>query len=146
MLFRSEVKLTERDDPTVLTPHEGELARLLEVDSGEVKAKRLATARRAADESGAIVVLKGDDTIVTDGERVAINRGGSSALATAGTGDVLSGMTGAILGRGMDPFAGACAAVLAHSNAGRVAAERIGVVESVIAGDVVDAIPAGLRR
>ena len=139
-------KLTERDAPTVLTPHEGELARLLEVDSGEVKAERLATARRAAEESGAIVVLKGDDTIVTDGERVAINRGGSSALATAGTGDVLSGMTGAILGRGMDPFAGACAAVLAHSNAGRVAAERVGVVESVIAGDVVDAIPAGLRR
>ena len=138
--------LGERSHPTVLTPHEGELGRLLEADSDEVKAKRLSHATRAARESGAIVVLKGDDTIVTDGDRVAINRGGSSALATAGTGDVLSGVTGAILARGSDPFAAVCAAVLAHSRAGRVAAERVGVVESVIAGDVVDAIPAGLRR
>jgi NAD(P)H-hydrate epimerase len=94
---------------------------------------------------GGVVVLKGDDTIVTDGARVAVNRGGSSALATAGTGDVLSGMTAAMLSRGMDAFSGACAAVLAHSRAGAAAAERIGLRESVIAGDVIDSIPAGLR-
>ncbi len=128
----------------MLTPHEGELGRLLEVDSERIKAKRLASALEAARASGAIVVLKGDDTIVTDGDRVAVNRGGSPALATAGTGDVLSGITGAILARGMDPFAAVCAAVLAHSRAGRVAAERVGAAESVIAGDVVEAIPAGL--
>ena len=66
----------------MLTPHEGELGRLLEADSEEVKAKRLASAREAAQESGAIVVLKGDDTIVTDGERVAVNR-----VSSPGAGD-----------------------------------------------------------
>ena len=80
------------------------------------------------------------------GDRVAINRGGTPALATAGTGDVLSGMTGALLARGLDPFAATCAAVLAHTRAGHAAAERIGAAESVIAGDVVEAIPAGLSR
>ena len=66
-----------------------------------------------------MVVLKGDDTIVTDGERVAVNRGGSPALATAGTGDVLSGMTAAMVARGLEPFAAACAAVLAHCPGGQ---------------------------
>ena len=139
-------RLRDRGRPTVLTPHEGELGRLLEVDSERIKSKRLVSAREAAEESGAIVVLKGDDTIVTDGDRVAINRGGAPALATAGTGDVLSGMTGALLARGLDPFAATCAAVLAHTRAGHAAAERIGAAESVIAGDVVEAIPAGLSR
>jgi NAD(P)H-hydrate epimerase len=94
--------------------------------------------------SGGVIVLKGDDTIVTDGDRIAVNRGGSPALATAGTGDVLSGMTAALIARGLDAFTGACAAVLAHSRAGTAAARRIGSVESVIAGDVIDSIPAGL--
>ncbi|MGZ5310952.1 MAG: NAD(P)H-hydrate dehydratase [Solirubrobacterales bacterium] len=136
--------LREREGPAVLTPHEGELGRLLETDSDQVKARRLASAREAAEASGAVIVLKGDDTIVTDGERVAVNRGGSSALATAGTGDVLSGMIAALISRGMDPFAGAAAAVLAHSRAGAEAARRVGARESVVAGDVIDAIPAGL--
>jgi len=137
-------KLHDRGHPTVLTPHEGELGRLLEVDSERIRAKRLASAQEAARASGAIVVLKGDDTIVTDGDRIAVNRGGAPALATAGTGDVLSGIIGAILARGVDPFAAACAAVLAHTRAGQEAAQRVGAAESVIAGDVVDAIPRGL--
>jgi NAD(P)H-hydrate epimerase len=89
------------------------------------------------------VVLKGDDTIVTDGERVAVNQVSSPSLATAGTGDVLSGMTAALIARGLDPFTGTCAAVIAHTRAGRVAADRVGT-DSVIAGDVIDSIPAGL--
>jgi NAD(P)H-hydrate epimerase len=138
-------KLADRKGPVVLTPHEGELGRLLDEDSERIKAKRLAAARKAAETCGGVVVLKGDDTIVTDGARVAVSRGGSGALATAGTGDVLSGMTAALLARGMDAFSGACAAVLAHSRAGAAAAERVGLPESVIAGDVIDSIPAGLR-
>ena len=67
-------------------------------------------------------MLKGDDTIVTDGERVAVNALSAPALATAGTGDVLSGITAAMLARGLEPFAAACAAVLAHARAGRDAA------------------------
>jgi len=135
--------LAKRRLPTVLTPHEGELARLLDVESGWISAHRLGCARDAAGKGGAIVVLKGDDTIVTDGERVAINAVESPALATAGTGDVLSGMIAAMIARGLDPFTGACAAVVAHARAGRAAAERLGA-ESVIAGDVIESIPSAL--
>ncbi len=134
-------EIAARPAPTVLTPHAGELGRLLDRASEEVSAHRLASAREATQRSGAVVVLKGDDTIVIDGERVAVNALSAPALATAGTGDVLSGMIAALLARGLDPFAAACAAVVAHARAGRVAAERIGAAESVIAGDVIDSIP-----
>ena len=136
--------LAGRSAPTVITPHAGELGRLLERGSDEIGAHRLASAREAAKRSGAIVVLKGDDTIVAAGERVAVARGGASALATAGTGDVLSGVTAALLARGLEPFAAVCAAVHAHQRAGRVAAEGIGLAESVIASDVIEALPVAL--
>jgi NAD(P)H-hydrate epimerase len=129
----------------ILTPHEGELGRLLERDSAEIREHRLASALEAAKAAGAVVVLKGDDTIVTDGDRVAVNAFSSPALATAGTGDVLAGTTGALVARGMDPFAAACAAVLANARAGAEAARRLGLAESVVAGDVIEALPAGLR-
>lgn len=138
-------RIAARRGPTVLTPHAGELGRLLGRDSAAVGAQRLACAREAAHAAGAVVVLKGDDTIVSDGERVAVNVLSAPALATAGTGDVLSGMTAALLARGLDTFAAACAAVHAHTRAGREAADRIGAAESVIASDVIAAIPAGLR-
>jgi len=138
-------ELAARPAPTVLTPHAGELGRLLERDSKEIGAHRLASAREAAIQADAIVVLKGDDTIITDGARVAVNAISAPALATAGTGDVLSGMTAALLARGLEPFAAACAAVLAHTRAGCDAAARVGAAESVIAGDVVDWIPLAIR-
>jgi NAD(P)H-hydrate epimerase len=137
--------IAARDAPTILTPHAGELGRLLGRESSEVERSRLACAREAARAAAAIVVLKGDDTIVTDGERVAVNVLSAPALATAGTGDVLSGITAAFLARGLEPFAAACAAVLAHARAGREAARALGAAESVIAGDVIDAIAAGMR-
>ena len=143
--FAGEIKrIAGRKAPTVLTPHAGELGRLLDRPSGKIAAHRLASAREAALRAGSVVVLKGDDTIVTDGERVAVNALSSPALATAGTGDVLSGITAALLARGLDPFAAACAAVLAHARAGRDAAARIGAAESVIAGDVIGSIPFGI--
>ncbi|MFN8216134.1 MAG: NAD(P)H-hydrate dehydratase [Solirubrobacterales bacterium] len=137
--------LAARRAATVLTPHAGELGRLLERDSEAIAAHRLAAAREAAAAAGAIVVLKGDDTIVTDGTRVAVNAVSAPALATAGSGDVLSGIAAALLARGLEPFAAACAAVLAHARAGLDAAARIGAAESVIASDVIDSIAAGLR-
>jgi NAD(P)H-hydrate epimerase len=144
--FAGEIALLgERSAPTVLTPHAGELGRLLGRSAEEIAARRLSAAREAATAAGAIVVLKGDDTIVTDGERVAVNALAAPALATAGTGDVLSGITAAMLARGLEPFAAACAAVLAHARAARDAARRIGLAESVIATDVIDSIPAGMR-
>jgi hydroxyethylthiazole kinase-like uncharacterized protein yjeF len=137
-------RIAAREAPTVLTPHAGELGRLLERSAEQVEAHRLAAAREAAREARAIVVLKGDDTIVTDGERIAVNAVSAPGLATAGTGDVLSGIVAALLARGLEPFAAACAGVLAHARAGRAAAERIGAAESVIATDVIDSIPSGL--
>jgi ADP-dependent NAD(P)H-hydrate dehydratase / NAD(P)H-hydrate epimerase len=137
--------IAAREAPTVLTPHAGELGRLLGRDSEEVAARRLAAVAEAARAAGAVVVLKGDDTIVCDGERVAVNALAAPALATAGSGDVLSGMAAALLARGLAPFEAACAAVLAHARAGRDAAARVGAAESVIAGDVIASIPVGLR-
>jgi NAD(P)H-hydrate epimerase len=134
-----------RAEPTVLTPHAGELGRLLETDSADIGAHRLAKAREAAERAGAIVALKGDDTIVAvPGEPVIVNGLSSPALATAGTGDVLGGMIGALIARGLEPRTAAAAAVHAHTRAGRAAAERIGAAESVLAGDVVESIPDAL--
>ncbi len=138
-------RIAARKASTILTPHAGELGRLLDRSSEEIGARRLAAAREAAVAADAVVVLKGDDTIVTDGERVAVNALAAPALATAGTGDVLSGIAAALLARGLEPFAAACAAVLSHARAGRHAAQRIGAAESVIASDVIASIPAGLR-
>ena len=144
--FAGEVAaISARRSPTVLTPHAGELGRLLGRSSEEVSAHRLASAREAAAEATSVVVLKGDDTIVTDGDRVAVNAVSAPALATAGSGDVLSGIVAALLARGLDPFAAACAAVLAHARAGRDAATCVGAAESVIATDVIASIAAGLR-
>ncbi|HET7510893.1 MAG TPA: NAD(P)H-hydrate dehydratase [Solirubrobacterales bacterium] len=139
-------ELAAREAPTILTPHAGELGRLLERDSAEIDAHRLACACEAARAAQAVLVLKGDDTIVTDGERVGVNVISAPALATAGSGDVLSGITAALLARGLEPFAAACAAVVAHARAGLDAAARVGAAESVIAGDVIDSIAAGIRR
>jgi hydroxyethylthiazole kinase-like uncharacterized protein yjeF len=137
--------IAAREAPTLLTPHAGELGRLLGRDSEEIAAHRLECVREAARAAGAVVVLKGDDTIVSDGERLAVNVISAPGLATAGSGDVLSGIAAAMLARGLEPFAAACAAVLAHARAGRDATLRIGAAESVIASDVIDSIPAGLR-
>jgi ADP-dependent NAD(P)H-hydrate dehydratase / NAD(P)H-hydrate epimerase len=133
--------LAERSAPTVLTPHAGELARLLQTNSSEVAAHRLRCVRDASARADAVVLLKGDDTIVAapDG-RVAVSAGGAPALATAGTGDVLSGVIGAYLSKGMDPFGAACAGVFLHARAGRLAARTVGT-EGVIASDVIGLLP-----
>jgi ADP-dependent NAD(P)H-hydrate dehydratase / NAD(P)H-hydrate epimerase len=136
-------RLAGRGAPFVLTPHAGEMGRLLGRDSKAIESKRVESAREAAQRSGGIVLLKGDDSIVTDGERLAVNAISSPQLATAGTGDVLAGMIAALIARGVEPFAATCGAVVAHSRAGRAAGERVGH-DSVIAGDVIDSIPAGL--
>jgi NAD(P)H-hydrate epimerase len=136
-------ELRARAAPAVLTPHAGELARLLERDSGDIERARLASAREAAGQAQAVVLLKGDDTLVAEpAGRVAVSPGDSPALATAGTGDVLSGVLAALLAQGLDAFSAACAAVYVHAGAGREAARRVGAVEGVIATDVIAALPA----
>jgi len=137
--------LAGREAPTVLTPHDGELGRLLGIESSAVGERRLHHAREAARRSQAIVVLKGDDTLVVPPEGpVAVSPAGTPALATAGTGDVLSGLIGTLLAKGMDPFEAAAAGVLAHGRAGRAAGDRVGA-DHVIASDVIDNLPRGMR-
>jgi hydroxyethylthiazole kinase-like uncharacterized protein yjeF len=136
--------LSGREEPTVRTPHEGELGRLLERPSEQIAAHLLASVREAAERSGAVVLLKGDDTLVAlPGGEVAVNPGGTPALATAGTGDVLSGLIAALLAKGLDGFTAACLGARAHVLAAVHAAGLVGV-DHVMAGDVIDALPHGL--
>jgi NAD(P)H-hydrate epimerase len=136
----------EREAATVLTPHEAELGRLLGHGPEEIAAHRVRYAREAAELSGAVVLLKGDDTIVArPGGPLAVSPGGTPALATAGTGDVLSGLVGALLAKGLDAFEAASLGVLAHVRAATAAAARLGA-DHVMAGDVIDVLPEGLRR
>jgi ADP-dependent NAD(P)H-hydrate dehydratase / NAD(P)H-hydrate epimerase len=138
--------LARRNAAAVLTPHAGELARLLEIDSKAVGERRLHHARDAAQRSQAVVLLKGDDTIVATPDGIAgVSRGGSRGLATAGTGDVLSGVIGALLAKHLHPFHAACAGAWLHATAGQVAAERLGA-DVLIARDVIDALSEARRR
>ncbi len=134
--------LVGRQAPTVLTPHAGELGRLLERDRAEIERARLEHVRDAAARSSSVVVLKGDDTLIADADgMVAVSPGGSPALATAGTGDVLTGVIAALLAQGLEPFTAAAAGVWLHAEAGRRAAVRQGAPEGVIATDVIAELP-----
>ena len=136
--------IPQRRWPTVLTPHAGELGRMLGIASTEVERQRLRYVREAAATAKAYVVLKGDDTMVAaPNGRVAISRGASPGLATAGTGDVLAGVIGTMLAKGMAPAQAACAAVWTHTRAGQLAAAPHGP-DGVIASDVIASLPAAL--
>jgi NAD(P)H-hydrate epimerase len=127
--------------PRVLTPHEGELARLLGRESQEIAAHRLASVREAAERFGCVVVLKGPDTLVAaPGRGVLVSALGLPSLATAGTGDVLTGIVAAFLAKGMEPQLAAAAAPAAQQRASVEAPQRAGLV----AGDLIDALPRAL--
>jgi hydroxyethylthiazole kinase-like uncharacterized protein yjeF len=133
-----------RDAPTVLTPHAGELARLLGRKSDWVDSRRLHGVQAGADEVGAVVLLKGADTLVAaPGRGVLVCDLGSPALATAGTGDVLTGIVAAFLAKGMDGRTAAAAAAAAGGVASRLAAERHGEA-GLIARDVVESLSPAL--
>jgi NAD(P)H-hydrate epimerase len=130
--------------PRVLTPHPGEAARLLDISTQAIQADRPAAAGELARRSGAVVVLKGAGTIVASPEnRIAVNSTGNPGMATGGTGDVLTGMIGAYLARGLEPWQAACLGVYLHGLAGDLAAKAAGQ-ESLLASDVVDSLPAAL--
>lgn len=134
-------RLGRRSASTVLTPHEGEFARVFgEAGAFSPERSRLFRARAAAAATGAVVVLKGPDSVIAapDG-RAAINATGSPALATAGSGDVLGGVVAGLLAQGMPGFEAACAAVWLHGKAG----EALGF--GLIADDLPEALPGALR-
>jgi NAD(P)H-hydrate epimerase len=134
-----------REIPTVATPHPGEMGRLAATTTEQVQRRRLETARAFARETGAVVVLKGQRTLVADAAgRAAVNPTGNAGLATGGTGDVLSGMIGALLARGCDGWTAAVAGVFAHGHAADLAARHLGE-EALLAGDLVAALPEALR-
>lgn len=139
--------------PAVLTPHPGEFARLTGRSVGEIQAARessaVAAARRwnqaAPDDAQLVCVLKGASTVVTDGQRVFVNETGNPGMATGGSGDVLTGLTAAMVGQGMSPFESACLAVHVHGLAGDLAAEELGQA-SMIASDLLDFLPAAMQN
>lgn len=142
-LGASPERVAGRSFPTVLTPHAGEAARLLGRERPEVDADRLACARELARRSGAIVVLKGRGTVTAaPGGEVIVDSGGSPALASAGTGDVLTGTVAAFLAKGIEPLVAAAAAVAVHARAGELA----GRGDGTIASDVLEALPHALRE
>jgi ADP-dependent NAD(P)H-hydrate dehydratase / NAD(P)H-hydrate epimerase len=152
-LIGQEPGLLDRAAPTLLTPHAGELARLLGTEPGQVAAARLAHARAAADRFGATVLLKGSTTVIAPagGGTVLVNSTGTSWLATAGTGDVLSGLAGALLAHGLAVPEAAAAAAYLHGLAGRLAAAGLtgpdpAAGSPIAAGDVIRALPTAIRQ
>jgi len=138
-----ELEPGERSAPTVLTPHAGELGRLLGEESSWVSAHRLEALERAAERFGCTVLLKGADTLVgAPGHGVLVCPSDCSGLATAGSGDVLTGIVAAFLAKGLDGSLAAAAAATAHSVAASLAPTQAGL----IASDVVSLLPRALAR
>jgi ADP-dependent NAD(P)H-hydrate dehydratase / NAD(P)H-hydrate epimerase len=138
-----ELEPGEWPAPRVLTPHEGELARLLGRESKEIAAHRLASVQEAAERFDCVVVLKGEDSLVAaPGCGVLVCALGLPSLSTAGTGDVLTGITAAFLAKGMESQQAAAAACAAQQLASHEASQRYGLVAS----DVIEALPRVLAR
>jgi ADP-dependent NAD(P)H-hydrate dehydratase / NAD(P)H-hydrate epimerase len=132
---------TFRSAPTVITPHPGEMAKLCGLSIPEVQRDRIEIARNYAKQHGVIVVLKGAHTVIADpaGE-VFINRTGNPGMSTGGTGDVLAGMIGSLLGQGIEPLLATITGVYWHGLAGDQAASVRRSVSSLIAGDIIDSL------
>jgi hydroxyethylthiazole kinase-like uncharacterized protein yjeF len=142
-------ELLPRSAPTLLTPHAGELGRLLDADPADIEARRLEHAKRAAAQLGACVLLKGSTTVIAppDGlDPVLVNTTGTPWLATAGSGDVLAGLAGALLAQGLLPPQAAISAAYLHGLAARIAAREDKEGEAPIgASDVVRALAPAFR-
>ena len=132
--------LSDREEATVITPHPAELARLLEVDASEIQTDRVEAARSAAQRFGCVVVLKGFRTLIAAGDRLVVNPTGGPALATAGTGDVLTGVIATFLAQGLAPFEAAVVGTYVHGLAGDISGD-----EGVLARDVADNIASALE-
>lgn len=140
------LSVLRRDAPVIVTPHPGEMARLLNTTSDAVQADRFAAARRLVDETGAVTVLKGAGTIVADSARpLSVNLTGNPGMATGGTGDVLSGLITGLLAQGLKPADAARLGVYVHGRAGDLAAWH-GSPISLIAGDIIEALPRAFRE
>ena len=136
LLTQHKYLLRGRTAPTVLTPHEGEFARI----AGGVATDRQTAAEQLALELGAVVVLKGHGTIITDGTVTYRNPTGNPGMAVGGSGDVLAGMVVSLLGQGIDPVEAAAAGVWLHGAAGDVCAEKLGQY-AMLPTDILEELP-----
>ena len=126
--------------PWIVTPHPGEMARLTGRTIAEIQGDREGSAAALAKRLQAIVVLKGAKTVVTDGDQVFVNTTGNPGMATAGAGDVLTGVIAALIGQKLSPFDAAVMGAYAHGLAGDIAKDSHGEM-GMIAGDIVDSLP-----
>jgi NAD(P)H-hydrate epimerase len=130
----------------ILTPHPGEMKRLWSALLREpLPNDRQQQAVKFAQKTKTVVVLKGAGTVVTDGQKVYINKTGNPGMATAGSGDVLTGIITALAGQGLNNFDAAVLGVYIHGLAGDIAAENLGQI-SLIATDVIHALPEAFKR
>ena len=135
-----------REKRIVVTPHPREMARLMGLKSAaEVQNNRVKTAMVFAERYDTVVVLKGHETIVTDGDRMFVNPTGNPGMGTGGSGDVLTGMIAALIAEGLDTFEASTLGVYAHGLAGDMAAGKLGQI-SMIATDIIDALPAAFQE
>ena len=132
--------LRGRTAPTILTPHEGEFARL----GGVITEDRAASAQALAGDLGCIVLLKGHETIITDGKHTYVNRTGNPGMAVGGSGDVLSGILVSLLGQGIAPLEAAACGAWLHGTAGDLCAGEIGQY-GMLPSDMVEALPRLLK-
>jgi NAD(P)H-hydrate epimerase len=138
--------LSSRSAPLLLTPHPGEMGRLVGEDAREVQNRRIETVQDFCKRFASILILKGAHTLVGDSQgRIWVNTTGNPGMATAGSGDVLTGLIAGLAGQGMDLLSAAQAGVYRHGEAGDLAARDIGE-RGMIAGDILDRIPTVLRR
>jgi hydroxyethylthiazole kinase-like uncharacterized protein yjeF len=133
--------LKECKGPVVLTPHPGEMARLVGITPKKVQDDRIGVAKDFARQYGCIVVLKGNRTVIaTPDEKVYINPTGNPGMASGGTGDVLTGMIGGLIAQGLSPLEATLWGVYLHGLAGDIAVHTVGEI-SLIAGDIIDYLP-----
>jgi ADP-dependent NAD(P)H-hydrate dehydratase len=133
------------DPVRILTPHPGEFARLAGLDVKTVQAKRRELVQQYALAVGVVLVLKGQGTLVCDGQRIYQNTTGNPGMATGGAGDVLTGLVAALLGQGLEPFAAAQLGVYLHGRAGDLVAQEQGEA-GMIASDLLDQLPRAIRE
>jgi NAD(P)H-hydrate epimerase len=136
---------SRRKAQIVLTPHPGEMRRLWSgLFREEIPPDRQATAARVAQTAGAVVALKGAGTVVTDGDRLYVNATGNPGMATAGSGDCLTGVVAALMGQGLSDLDATILGVYLHGRAGDIAATRLGQI-SLMATDIVEALPEAFK-
>jgi NAD(P)H-hydrate epimerase len=139
-------ELNPRGLPRVITPHPGELARILGTNTKSIGADRIAAAREAARACNCVVVLKGYQTLVAEPDgHVFVNPTGNPGMASGGMGDVLGGMIAALLARGSDPLDAACAGVYLHGLAGDILRDEMGDT-GLAAMDLADRVPRAIQR